>query len=144
MSQRTLSDAEIKLLEKGLKFTPTPCKSNNQEIQEDIAEFTRKIRLAEYFYECEDDDISLVKNKSNFYPPKYRNQALEDFAKSLENIPTVDTSGTVRDNLSRREREAIKSLSSDSNIIIKEADKGGGDSYNGQVTLQNNGRRNSK
>ena len=54
-------------------------------MQEDIAAFTRNISLAEYFYECEDDVMSLVKNKSNFQPPKYRNQSLEDF-KNLENI----------------------------------------------------------
>ncbi|MEW8547699.1 MAG: hypothetical protein AB2693_29680, partial [Candidatus Thiodiazotropha sp.] len=88
-------------------------------------EFTRKIRLAEYFHNCENNDISLVKNKSNFVPPKNRNQALDEFVKSVENIPLTDNDRAVKDNLMRHERNSIRSLSKDKNIIIKEADKGG-------------------
>ena len=86
MSEKVFSDAEIKRLEIGLNFTPTQSNSKNQEMQEHVAAFTRNISLAEYFHECEDEVISLVKNKSNFQPQKYRNQSLEDFAKNLENI----------------------------------------------------------
>ena len=39
---------EIKLLEKGLKFTRTQRNSNIPELK-DISEFTRKIRLIEFF-----------------------------------------------------------------------------------------------
>lgn len=38
------------LLSKGMKFSLTPYKSNNQELTKDIKEYTRKLRLAEYFY----------------------------------------------------------------------------------------------
>ena len=63
MSQRQLNKTEIKLLEKGLKFTPTARTSNIQELTKDVSEFTRKVRLIEYFDDKEDDDESLVKNK---------------------------------------------------------------------------------
>ena len=36
-------------LGKGLKFTPTPQKPNSKELKEDLAAFTRKVRLLEYF-----------------------------------------------------------------------------------------------
>lgn len=34
-----------KLLEKGLKFTPTPEKENSYELKQDLFEFERKLRL---------------------------------------------------------------------------------------------------
>ena len=67
MSHRQLTpQTEIKLLEKGLKFTPTPSNSNIQALKSDISQFTCKVRLIEYFDDTEDDDESLVRNKSNF------------------------------------------------------------------------------
>ena len=60
----------------GLKFTPTPIKSNHYEIDDALLEFFRKIRLREYFDGTNSRDESVVKNKSNFYPPKGRNESL--------------------------------------------------------------------
>ena len=67
----------------------------------------------------------MVKNKSNFVPQKNRNQALDEFIKSVENIPLNSKDKRVKDNISRHERNSILSLSADKDIIIKEADKGG-------------------
>ena len=41
---------EIKLLEKGLKFIPTPRNSNIPELTKDISEFTSKIRSIEFLW----------------------------------------------------------------------------------------------
>ena len=82
-----LNETEIKLLGKGLKFTPTPKNANTQELTKDISEFTRKVRLVEYFEGMEDDDESLVRNKSNFVPPKGREQLLDSFVESTIIIP---------------------------------------------------------
>ncbi|KAL4223531.1 hypothetical protein ACF0H5_017002 [Mactra antiquata] len=84
---KVLSKDEEHILEKGMKFTPTPVKSNVNEIKEDLAEFTRKIRLAEFFHNKEKEDDSLVRNKSMFVPPLDRNQQLNNFVKNVENIP---------------------------------------------------------
>ena len=124
---------------KGLKFTPTPS-SNVTELKADIQEFNRKLRLAEYF-ESEttvnnaetgaetssetdsDDTASLVKNKSGFKPPHNRDKILESFIDYINSQPL--SSQKTRNNLTIEERKALKSLSSDSSIVIKEADKGG-------------------
>ena len=59
----------LRVLSKGLKFTPTPRKSTI-EIEKDIHDFTRKLRLAEYFVNEKEKDIAfdeetqpLLKNK---------------------------------------------------------------------------------
>ena len=64
----------------------------------------------------------LWSKKSNFVPPKNRNQALDAFIKSVKNIPLNSKDKRVKDNLSRHERNSILSLSADKDIIIKEAD----------------------
>ena len=45
LSHRKLNNAEILLLEKGLKFTPTPTIGNPDQLAEDVKEFNRKLRL---------------------------------------------------------------------------------------------------
>ena len=89
LSSHQLNKTEIKLLEKGLKFTPTLSNSNTQELNKDILEFTRKVRLVEYFDGIDDDDQSLVRKKSNLMPPQGRGELLDTFVKSTTNIPLV-------------------------------------------------------
>lgn len=49
LSSRSLNEAEINLLSKGLKFTPTPNESNPQDLTTDIKEYTRKIKTSRIF-----------------------------------------------------------------------------------------------
>ena len=80
-----------------------------------------KKRLAKYFHDKENPDDSLVKNKTMFVLPLDRNTALNNFVKSVENIPLTGTSTkqfTTNSNVNRKERDAIKSLNTDKNIII--------------------------
>ena len=126
MSSRNLNSAEVKLLQKGLKFTPTPSHSNTQELNKDVLEFTRKVRLIEYFDDTEDQDQSLVRNKSHFVPPQGREQLLDNFVYSTANIPLTPTEKSkIRKNVSINEQKCISSLANDETIIIKQADKGG-------------------
>ena len=75
----------IDFLRRGLKFTPTT-KPNTIELKRDIQEFTRKLRLTEFFHSENLDSPQetrksvsgpLVKYKSNFYPPCNRNKFLD-------------------------------------------------------------------
>lgn len=48
ISSRDLNEIEIKLLEKGLKFTPTP-QRNTTDLIKDTEEFFRRLRLRDFF-----------------------------------------------------------------------------------------------
>ena len=128
LSSRKLSKHEMSVLLKGLKFTPTPEKSNDEQLSNDIAEFHRKNKLKEYFYcnENIEQDDSLVRNNSYFEPPRGRNQRLDEYIDMTKVIPRNDPQRKTSFNITRNERKAIDNLAKDTSIEIKEADKGGG------------------
>ena len=125
LSAKQLNDLEISLLDKGLKFTPTPPTGNAEKLTEDLKEFNRKLRLIEYFEGTDESDKSLVRNKSNFVPHPERNAALDKFVSTIESLPRTKIHNNIKQNLSKSEYSTIKSLQNDESIIIKEADKGG-------------------
>ena len=90
-------------------------------------EFTRKIRLVEYFegnkYE---NDESHVRNESNWIPPKDMDRDVESFISIVTDIPlTPNKKSSIKHNSSKSQQNSIKSLTDDDSLIIKEADKGG-------------------
>ena len=128
ISSRELSSGEITLLEKGLKFAPTP-NENRIELKQDLQDFGRKMRLLEHFDGREQQrDTSLVKNKSNYVPPLPTDQYLSVFLESISNLHETENNehGKKRQtNINSAEEIALKTLKEDSSIIIKQADKGG-------------------
>ena len=121
-----MTDHEIRILEKGLKFTPTPRQKNIEEITNDTSAFCRKLRLAEFFLHHEDgEDESIVTNKSNFMPPKGRNVNLDNFIDTVKHFPVEHlTKNYTTNNVNKSEWSAIENLKKDNSIIIKGADKG--------------------
>ena len=120
---------QVGVLSKGLKFTPTP-RRNTIEMEKDIHNFTRQLRLTEYF--ANDNDITfdeqtepLVKNKGTFHPPRNWNKTL-DIVVDYSNNQNFDNAATKnKSNFSKNDWEAIKSLKENDSIVIEEADKGG-------------------
>ena len=49
LSKKVLSKTEIKVLEKGLRFSPTPSFINETDLQRDFDDFARKMRCKWYF-----------------------------------------------------------------------------------------------
>jgi len=120
-----LNKHHCKILQKGLKFTSTPEKCNSQELESDIQKFVRKLRLVEFFDGAEDKDPYLVRNKSDFIPPKNKNAALEKFVSKINNYPRIKCNTNVKPNITKEERKAMRKFADDKSIVIKEADKGG-------------------
>ena len=127
LSSRNLSETQTKLLERGLKFTPTPTKLNIQELNEDRMEFTRKVRLVDYFEGNKDDnDESLVRNKPHWIPSKGRDSDVDAFVTNVTDISlTPNDKSKIKHNLSKSQNNSIKSHGLYDNTIIKEAYKGG-------------------
>ena len=124
MSSRELSSNEIKLLKKGLKFTPIP-RRNETELKTDIQEFGRELRLLEHFdNHQQEQENSLIINKFNFVPPKPSDQYPSAFLQATSNYHQ-DTPPMQKNYISKEERKALRDLKNDNSIIIKEADKGG-------------------
>ena len=152
LSDYNLSESEISILSKGLKFCPTPGYHEVSEVQSDLDRFHRQLRLKHFFHFREDDNLSgsqswggpssmRVDLSEGFDHPKFRNkstwqpkgpQALEAFAFSNDCQLLRQTDfRRPRDNLSPSERSALKKLKNLENIIIKPANKGSA------VVLQN-------
>ena len=69
-------------------------------------------------------DISLVIAKSSFHPPQNRNACLDKTINFLQE-QTLQTSGNSKSNLANAEWKDLLPLKNNSELIIKEADKGG-------------------
>ena len=112
MSSTWLTDTQVRVLSKDLKFTPTP-RRNTIEMEKDIHNFTRKLRLTEYF--ANENDITfdeetqpLVKNKGTFHPPGNRNKTLDIVVDYLSNQNFANAATKNKSNVSKNEWEATK------------------------------------
>ena len=126
LSNKVLTEAEISVLSKGLKFCPTAKEIDRAKIKDDLEQFGRRLRL-KWFYRNEEDDFSMnpFRKKSNFNPKQ--DVAIEIYLSVIEQqIMDIQEEGQNFSNLSKDEQLALKSLQNDKTIIIKSADKGSG------------------
>ena len=131
LSSVDLSEAEIKLLSKGLSFCPTPHKVDWIEFKADVEDFSRRLRLKnikEYFHGRElsqyISDSNPFKKKSTWTPDKDRDLGLELFIQLLKNYILNSKPSKIADNISKSEREALQTLINGTDIVIKPDDKG--------------------
>ena len=129
LSNYELTEHEIALLSKGLKFIPTPTRTNKTELLADIKKFGRRMRLKEFFLDQNDDQFNYTKvdlrKPSKFTPKPGREPALDFYLKSLERVILNSEARKCKFNVSKEERDAIIGLRKNKNIVIFEADKGG-------------------
>ena len=131
LSKRVLTEGEVSLLSKGLKFCPTPEKIDIYSLRQDIKEYVRRVRLKEYFYTDQDDvegefsSLPAFRKKSNWSPGRNRELAIEAYVEALERDILAHDFGTpYQRNLTREEQQALQDLCTYDDIIIKQADKG--------------------
>ena len=127
LSNRVLSEAEISVLSKGLKFVVTPKELDYSQIKIDLENFGRRLRLKWHFRESEDfSEYPSFRPRSKFNP-RNKDAAIELYISKLEEeIMKISANGQNFRNISREEYLASKNLKSDQSIVIKEADKGSG------------------
>ena len=126
LSHRVLTDAEIKVLGKGLDFAPIQRKINEPELRRDFNEFCRRMRLKWHFRDEPQgfNETPAFTPKSTWHPPK-GHACLEVFLSQVEKeIFEIPFSDLKYSNMSREEWQAVRSLADDRSIVIKKADKG--------------------
>ena len=127
LSHRVLTDAEIRVLEKGLNFALIQGLINEAELKQDFNDFCRRMCLKLYFRDETQQEFSetpAFSTKSTWNPPK-GHPCLEVFLSQVENELFQITKQDLRySNLSKEEWRAIRSLADDRSIVIKKADKG--------------------
>ena len=125
LSNKVLTDAQIRVLSKGLKFCPTAREIDRAKIKEDLENFGRRLRLKWHFRDVEENfSTNPFRHKSTFNP-KDNDAAIEIFCSTIEQqIMDIREEGDNYRNLTKEEQEALKSLQNDTEIIIKSADKG--------------------
>ena len=138
LSGHTLTNAELSLLEKGLKFVPDRAKINSTKLLADLGEWERRMRLREYFYkiddetESESDEVEDGKNKfilkqKSFWTPRHgRDQWMDTYIELVKNDIVNNLKKGGKLNLNPDEKNAFYSLLHNENIVIRPADKGSG------------------
>ena len=120
---------ELALLSKGLTFCPRSNAPEDIDLLSDIFFFLRKIRLKHFFRNQDDlplDPIdSLFKQSKGWTPPPGRNPQLDRFINCIIHETTQFKHTGNGTNLSKNELQALKSLRSNRDIVIKPSDKGG-------------------
>ena len=155
LSSQPLTPAQISLLSKGLNFCPTPGKPDMGQIRSDLEKFHTGILCKSFFSKEDNLNLSSQQNWSQnstlnmlnttskagnvgepFQHRKFRNPStfkppgppnLEAFIAVNEiNLSYCQTRAPHKQNLSIAEKQALKELQNNKQIVIKAADKGSG------------------
>jgi hypothetical protein len=150
LSNHVLTQSQQTLLDKGLKFCPTPGEPVMAEIRRDLDRFHRSLKLNVFFSEKREfsrpntpfgGNNDQADEEDHTGPPPYQDRSfnersiweptqnplsLEAFALVNElKLAQLKPTCPKRQNITKAERKAIKELSNNKDIVIKPADKGG-------------------
>ncbi len=129
LSDTPLSLNELAVLNKGLKF----CISNNNvkkslpRYSEEIERFIRTLQIKYFFLEKAETEIIKFTGNPDWSPPAHMcSSVITGYGLFLlKSIKKLLKKNKVKNNISMKEREALKTLRKNKNIIIQKADKGG-------------------
>ena len=148
LSEHVLSEDQTKLLRKGPSFCPAPRDINWQEVHDDLEAFEARLRTAVFFMEKDPEELAsnthsqdhlpLIPGKKGWKPPISKFPELELFLSSVrKDILNPRNISNSQDNLSKRERSALRELKN-SDVTIRLQDKGS------RFVLINSGEYNDK
>ena len=126
LSNEQLTDKQITLLSRRLKFIPTPLTKENlikRLLLADFNQFPRRMRL-QYIFHGEENEPHPFHVKSDWEPPVQLSVALETFLEEVKLELASIEFDKPKDNISTGDRQALKELSRNKSIILKKSDKG--------------------
>ena len=124
---------QVRLLEKGLTFIPTPKPHKNQRLmlEHDVQTYHRRVELALYFKDSKRKlDKTNIKHRfippSTWRPPKDKLPPEMSFLikADLNSVKHLNLNKSVELNITKEERKELLQLKNNSNLVIKSADKG--------------------
>lgn len=124
----SLSKTQRSLLNRGLTFVPTMDlhKDQKMQLQLDIQNYHRRIKLAAYFEGKEKQEPPHFTANSNWTPPpeKLPPEVHNLIEKDQKDLNKYFKSYKEKPNLSQEEEETLRELMHNKQIVIKPADKG--------------------
>ena len=127
LSNLELTQAQINLLLRGLKFIPTSVTNEGHirtQLLNGFKAFARRMRVQYIFY-GHDKEPHSFHVKSNWEPPVQTSVTLESYLEEVKTeIAEVRISEPKYNLPINYERQALKELKQNNNIIVKKADKG--------------------
>ena len=128
LSCKRFTEFEFKLLNNVLNFCPTLGYYNKNELTRDFNNFSTKIKLKAYFGTQPLVANTFKPERNKTWEPPYTHHTvitfLDALEKELENN-TVNKKLSNKQNLTKEERRALRSLKNRDDIVITQADKGG-------------------
>ena len=135
LSNRKLTNIELTVLGKGLKFCPTPLMVDHGKIKENLDRFMRTCSLRLFFSGVESSDSTIEHNKPFSHKDlKLPSKFSQHMPSNLEHIyylilddilshspPNIEK---CKLNMTSKQRLALRNLTNYEDIIIKKADKG--------------------
>ena len=108
-----------------MSFCPTP-DSNMDEFNNDLYDFTRKLRLRYHFRNSNDADPSIVKLPSTYTPPPNEDAELERVVHNIKNTRLIKVR-PPNNNMSQASKTALDTIVhriDEGELVVKSADKG--------------------
>ena len=124
LSNEQLTDEQITLLSRGLKFIPTPMTKENlmrRQLLTDINQFARRMRL-QYIFHGEEKKPHPFHVKSDWDPVVQPSVALETLLEEVKLALTSTEFDNPKDHISTGECQALKKLLCNKSIILKKSD----------------------
>ena len=121
LSNLELTQAQMSLLSRGLKFIPTPVTNESHirtQLINDFKAFARRMRLQYVFYGQEKEPHSFHV-KSNWEPPVQSSVTLESYLEEVKTELAAVKLSKPKNNLPINERQALKELLSRAITLLK-------------------------
>ena len=127
LSDYSLSYSDLRVISIGQKFTPNPPHDDRLKIKECLSRFDRNLRLRELFAHSDslvDSDTIKFRKKTTWTPPSNRDISLDMFISVFESEVMNAPEQKNIPSLTSDERQALRNHKRNTEVVIREADKG--------------------
>lgn len=125
LSSRGLTQIEFSVLNKGLKFVPTPRYVDVAAITQPVKEFTRKLMITKFFHlKNKSIKVPFVGKSEWCPPPTTIPQSIRQITDGIFKQISRWKFEQEKPNLTQAQLAAITTLQQDKDIVIRKADKG--------------------